>query len=314
MCSQTSSTVRRSTTSGRSPFVEPFCKIATISISTTTAATQSSRWKRGHTSMRVMRSSSPIAIRLVRASTWRRSLSTWGSSTMHPTPRTRKLARLERAGSAIGEWTLRTRRLLLWRGESCSARRPFSRSNDDKVLMRVVVVARAGVDLPTRMTAVDLDRRVTDLKLRAEPTLQVADDVLDIGQRRIAHHHVAAERDLFRGKGPHVQVVHARHKLGARDLLGHRSQVDLSRSAFHEQVDRLANDAPRAESDQDGNAQRQDRIDVEPAGEKDHDSGHDDADRRGKVTGHVHQRRPDVQAVSLSPEAEHYKQVDGDAD
>jgi hypothetical protein len=62
----------------------------------------------------------------------------------------------------------------------------------------MVVVARPMVDLAARMAALDLNRRVADRKLRAEPSLQVPDEVFYIGQRAITHHHVAAERDFFR--------------------------------------------------------------------------------------------------------------------
>ena len=64
--------------------------------------------------------------------------------------------------------------------------------------MRVVVVARAVVDLAARMAALDLDRGVTYGKLRAEPALQIANDVFRVAKRVITHHHVTAERHLVR--------------------------------------------------------------------------------------------------------------------
>jgi len=64
--------------------------------------------------------------------------------------------------------------------------------------MRVVVVPRAVMDLAARMAALDLDGRVADGKLRAEPALQVADDMLRVAEGVISHHHVAAERHLIR--------------------------------------------------------------------------------------------------------------------
>jgi hypothetical protein len=65
------------------------------------------------------------------------------------------------------------------------------------VLVRVIVVARAVVDLATRMAALDLDRRVADGELPAEPGLQVSHDVLGVPKRAISHHHVTAERRLL---------------------------------------------------------------------------------------------------------------------
>jgi len=66
------------------------------------------------------------------------------------------------------------------------------------VLVGVIVVARTVVDLAARMAAFDLDRRMADRELSAEPALQVAYDVLRVPKRAIAHHHMAAERHLVR--------------------------------------------------------------------------------------------------------------------
>ena len=66
------------------------------------------------------------------------------------------------------------------------------------MLVRVVVVAGAVVDLAARMAALDLDRRMADRELPAEPALEVAYDVLRLFEPAIAHHHMAAERNLLR--------------------------------------------------------------------------------------------------------------------
>ena len=66
------------------------------------------------------------------------------------------------------------------------------------MLVRVVVVARAVVDLAARVAALDLDRRVADGELPAEPALEVAHDMLRVSERAFANYDMAAERNLVR--------------------------------------------------------------------------------------------------------------------
>ena len=73
----------------------------------------------------------------------------------------------------------------------------------------MVVLAVRVMDLAARVTAFDLDRRVPDREAVAQPVLEVTYDVLGVAQRNITHHHVAAQRELVAGQGPHVEVVHA---------------------------------------------------------------------------------------------------------
>jgi hypothetical protein len=66
------------------------------------------------------------------------------------------------------------------------------------VFVRVVVIARTVVDLAAWMTALDLDRGVTDVKPAAQPGLEVADHMLRIAERAILDDHMTAERHLIR--------------------------------------------------------------------------------------------------------------------
>ncbi len=61
----------------------------------------------------------------------------------------------------------------------------------------MVVLARPVVDLAAWMAALDLDRRVTDVKPRAEALLEIADEVLGVTQRAVTHHDVHAQRRVF---------------------------------------------------------------------------------------------------------------------
>src|SRR4029077_6921504 len=201
-CRPTSSTAQRSTTSARSRSEERSSRTATTSISTTRAATRSSRWRRDRTWTLAMRSSSRTATLLTRASTWRRSTSTWASCTTRRTLLTRRRAPWGRADSATEGWTRPTRRLSRSREGSCSARMycclRSGLTDVELVLVRVIVVTGAVVDLAAGMAALDLNRRVADGKLSAEAALEVAHDVLRLFETAIAHHHMAAQRDLLR--------------------------------------------------------------------------------------------------------------------
>jgi hypothetical protein len=66
------------------------------------------------------------------------------------------------------------------------------------MLVRVIVVTGRVMDLAAGMAALDLDRRMADRELRAEPALEVAHDMLRLFEPAIAHHHMAAERHLLR--------------------------------------------------------------------------------------------------------------------
>ena len=66
------------------------------------------------------------------------------------------------------------------------------------MFVRVVVLARAVMNLAAWVTAFDLDRRVSDCKATTEPALQVAHDVLGFAERALLQDYVSAERHLFR--------------------------------------------------------------------------------------------------------------------
>jgi len=63
--------------------------------------------------------------------------------------------------------------------------------------VRVVVLARAVVDLATRMTALDLDCGVSDREPIAQPRLEISHDMLGIAKGAVLDHDVAAERDVL---------------------------------------------------------------------------------------------------------------------
>jgi hypothetical protein len=65
------------------------------------------------------------------------------------------------------------------------------------MFVRVVVLARAVMDLAAGMTALDLDRRVPDVEAAAEPALEVAHDMFGVAERALLEHDVNAERHLL---------------------------------------------------------------------------------------------------------------------
>jgi len=66
------------------------------------------------------------------------------------------------------------------------------------MLVRVVVVARAVVNLAAWMAAFNLDRRMADGELPAKPALEVSDDVLSVSEQTITNHHMAAQCHFVR--------------------------------------------------------------------------------------------------------------------
>jgi len=65
------------------------------------------------------------------------------------------------------------------------------------VLVRVVVLAGAVMDLAAGMAALDLDGRVAYVEAAAQPSLEVAHNMLGIAQRTLLEHDVNAERHLL---------------------------------------------------------------------------------------------------------------------
>jgi hypothetical protein len=66
------------------------------------------------------------------------------------------------------------------------------------VVVRVVVRTGAVVYLPTRVAALDLNRRVPDGESIAQSLLQVSHDMLGLAERAVLDHHMNAERRLVR--------------------------------------------------------------------------------------------------------------------
>ena len=61
----------------------------------------------------------------------------------------------------------------------------------------MVVLAGAVMDLAAGMAALDLDGRMPDVEAAAQPSLEVAHDVLGVAERALLEHDVNAERHLL---------------------------------------------------------------------------------------------------------------------
>src|SRR5215469_15010705 len=89
----------------------------------------------------------------------------------------------------------------------------------------------------------ELNRRVTDVKLVVQAILDVAQDALAHRRRDVGDGNVTGERMRFGADTPYVQIVYIVDALdGANDgfdLL----QLHPARRAFQKNVERLANDA-----------------------------------------------------------------------
>ena len=62
----------------------------------------------------------------------------------------------------------------------------------------MVVLAGAVVDLPARVAALDLNRRMPNRKSIAKPALEVSHDVLGLAQGAVVNDDVNAQRHLIR--------------------------------------------------------------------------------------------------------------------
>ena len=122
------------------------------------------------------------------------------------------------------------------------------------------------------------------------------------------------QRDPPAGDVPDVQVMHAAHARQARRGVPDLLQADRGRHAFHQDVQRLAQQMqvePRMSS-----AITSDRIGSigRPAGEVDHRPRHHRDDRAEHIRDHVQQRRTRVQVALAAADDEGHRQVQQQAD
>ncbi len=75
-----------------------------------------------------------------------------------------------------------------------------------------------------------------------------------------------------------MQVMHAAHALHLQDGINHRLHVNIGRRGFHQDIDRLTQDAPGVPEDQQADKDADQRIKPVQTGKTDDDPGDDRPD------------------------------------
>ena len=139
-------------------------------------------------------------------------------------------------------------------------------------------------------------QHLLDLAAQAVAVLAAADE--DVRRER-----VEPGRDR-----PDVQVVDARHAGYLDDRPSDRVRVDPRGSLLHQDRGRVPEHAPGARDDQDGDRDRDDRVDERPARRDDHERGDEHADRAQQVGHYVPERGLDVEALAARAEEDGRRQ------
>src|SRR5204863_4510878 len=101
--------------------------------------------------------------------------------------------------------------------------------------------------------------------------------------RNVFDQHVTAQSALLRAQVPNVQIVDIDHAGNAPDAGGDFGQPQAFRQPFQQNVERVFEDVPGGPHDHQGNHNREDGIDLQPAGVVDDQGADDDADATGGI-------------------------------
>ena len=118
---------------------------------------------------------------------------------------------------------------------------------------------------------------MADAKLFAQHGREFSEDVLRAGH--ICDFNVGAERREPWADGPDVDVVHRDHALDGGTCFDDRGRLKAGRGAFEEDVGGLAQQAPGAREDKEGDGDTGQRVHSGPAAQCDERRGRDDEHR-----------------------------------
>ena len=187
------------------------------------------------------------------------------------------------------------------------------------VMVMPIVPVVAGRQAACLAFLVPVDRHggVLDLEMALQLAFDGAHD--DVGLRIVRGPDVHRCHRATRRDRPHMDMTdrrHARHMLQKMtlDLFGRRAV----RRAFEQDVKRLGRQLPRATQDQQGDEERQDRVDRRPARQVDHDCRAHSPDRAEQVAHDVQRSALDVDMLAVAarqnPEYEDIDQQPRDRD
>ena len=139
---------------------------------------------------------------------------------------------------------------------------------------------------------------MADAELRTQHFLDASADGLRVRERQIfAEVDVRLEVDMLVVHLPDMQVVHVLNLGHVLRMTLHGVQIDALGRGLHEDVDRLADDAPRVPDDIHAHDHRDQRIEPIQLPNPDGDAAQDDSHGRERVTKQMQVSRADVQVV-----------------
>src|SRR5690242_14372564 len=112
--------------------------------------------------------------------------------------------------------------------------------------------------------------------------------------RHVLDQYVRAERMRVGTQTPDVQVMNVLHALDIAHRFGDATQFEAARQSLEKNIQRFTNNIPGRIRDQDAEREREQRIDIQPAGIADHNRTRNDCTGANRVAEHMNERGAQV--------------------
>ncbi len=146
--------------------------------------------------------------------------------------------------------------------------------------------------------ALDLYGGMVEAEALLQARLDVSHDpprVLTLADAGMQRHHAAALRDR-----PDMHMVHALDACDIGDQVGaDRARVELARRPFEQDMAGIDDHLPSAPHDDDGDQEREQRVDRRPAGQEDHRAGGERRHRAEQVAEHMNEGAAHIEIVAV---------------
>lgn len=144
----------------------------------------------------------------------------------------------------------------------------------------------------------ELNGGVVEVEAIAQHPVEATKNAIALRRRHVLDEDMTTESVRTRAQTPDVQIVNIKHAIdvahGDDDII----EADAARKSLKEDIQRFTNDVPCGPDDQESNGDREDRVDLNPAGEADEQCADDDGGSSKKVAHHVNEGAADVEIVS----------------
>src|SRR5579864_1941467 len=183
----------------------------------------------------------------------------------------------------------------------------------------VDLTARCAGDVGQSAAGVlELNGGVMDRETLLEYAVDVPQNRLAGRGRDVFDQHMAAQRALLRPQIPYVQIVHIDHAGDALNSGGDFGQPQAFGQPFQQNVERVLEDIPGGPYNHQRDHDREDRIDLQPAGVVDDHGAEDDADAAGGIAHLVNPGRAKVEvaivAMAVAADAPGNRQIHQNAE